>query len=388
MDNPRKKPVVFISSTCYDLSQVREDLKDFFEEDYGFEPMLSEFNSFPTEPCVGTFENCLSNVDNYADIFVLIVGTRYGYVTDAGKSITNLEYLHAKAKGIPMFVFVSKQIYNNLPIWRKNKEGDFSSIVDNSKIFEFVSEIYDESRQWIYTYDNVRDIKIAIKNQLCLIFSDGIKFQKCLRTPQFSVLNYDIPEGAIRAIVEQPAFWEYKFFAHVLKGEYDNLIKHKWDLQYGIFEGHTISLDTKQLIDDVSEKINEITKLIDMLKIIIDKAFQDAIGDLGVPSDLEMMIYVSKRFTSICMRLIEWSVYFKSIDADPVFSKLLQLLYEFPKEILSQIDDFVDRFHKEICMLPDVPDDEEHHINLTCKIDGSNSAEITDELSRLARMLV
>ena len=41
---------------------MREDLKDFFEEDYGFEPMLSEFNSFPTDPCVGTFENCLSNL--------------------------------------------------------------------------------------------------------------------------------------------------------------------------------------------------------------------------------------------------------------------------------------------------------------------------------------
>ena len=31
MNTDRRTPVVFVSSTCYDLKQVREDLKDFFE---------------------------------------------------------------------------------------------------------------------------------------------------------------------------------------------------------------------------------------------------------------------------------------------------------------------------------------------------------------------
>ena len=82
MNTDRHIPVVFVSSTCYDLKQVREDLKDFFEINYGFQAMLSEFSSFPIDPCIGTFENCLSNVDKLADIFILIVGTRYGYVTE------------------------------------------------------------------------------------------------------------------------------------------------------------------------------------------------------------------------------------------------------------------------------------------------------------------
>ena len=98
MNNVRHKPVVFVSSTCYDLKHVREELKSFFEENYGFHTMLSEFDSFPIDPCKGTFENCIENVDKSADIFVLIIGTRYGYITDSGKSITNLEYLHAKEK--------------------------------------------------------------------------------------------------------------------------------------------------------------------------------------------------------------------------------------------------------------------------------------------------
>ena len=43
MNTDRHIPVVFVSSTCYDLKQVREDLKDFFEINYGFQAMLSEF---------------------------------------------------------------------------------------------------------------------------------------------------------------------------------------------------------------------------------------------------------------------------------------------------------------------------------------------------------
>lgn len=105
MNQIRNTPNIFISSTCYDLSQVREDLKEFFENNYGFNTLLSEFNSFPIDPCIGTFENCLSNVDNLADVFILIVGNRYGYVTDKGKSITNLEYLHAKEK-IFLYLFL------------------------------------------------------------------------------------------------------------------------------------------------------------------------------------------------------------------------------------------------------------------------------------------
>lgn len=383
MDNIRKKPVVFVSSTCYDLKQIREDIKDFFEENYGFEAMLSEFDSFPIEPCVGTFENCLNNVDKCADFFVLIVGTRYGYITDSGKSITNLEYLHAKAKGIPMFIFVSKQLYNNLPLWRSNKQADFSSIVDNTKIFEFVSEIYDEAHQWVYTYENVRDIKMTMRNQLCLIFSSGLNFQRISKEPQYEILKNDLPANAVRVLIEKPYAWEYKFFAYVLKDEFDKLQDHKWDYKYGVFDGHIIKREPLELIDDISEKITEIIKYIDVLKTVTNSIIQDAIGKPGVPSDLQMMIYTSKRIAFIYKRLVGWSLYFKTLDAEEIFDHLLELLYEFPQSALKAIDDFVDRFYTEITNLPDTDDKVKRKINLKCALDAANTDEINDELIKV-----
>ena len=388
MDNKRTKPVVFVSSTCYDLSQVREDLKDFISDDYGFEPMLSEFDSFPIDPCIGTFENCLSHVDNYADIFVLVVGNRYGYVTESGKSITNLEYLHAKAKGLPIFVFVSKQMYNTLPLWRANKNGDFSSVVDNIKIFEFVSDIYDEAHQWIYTFDNVRDIKKTLKNQFSLIFSDGLKLQKSLKEAKLGSLTGEIPSDALRVLVEEPYAWEHKFLAYVLKNEFEKLKVNKWDLEYSIFDGETLSFTAEELIEDISRKFHEALKITDMLSTLLNTTLQDAIGAPGVSSDLELMVYSSKRLAYLYRRLVSWSLYFKSLQVYDVFIKLIDLLYDMPKTALSEIEDFVDTFYKEVTSLPDVDDSAERTIKITCSLSTSNTEEINEEIANLSLKLI
>ena len=387
MDSSRKNPVVFISSTCYDLKQVRADMKEFFEENYGFEAMLSEFDSFPIDPCVGTFENSLSNVDQCADFFVLIVGNRYGYVLDSGKSITNLEYLHAKAKGIPIYVFVSKQLYNTLPVWRANKSGDFSSVVDNSKIFEFVAEIYDECRQWIYTYENVQDIKMTLKNQLRLVFADGLKFKALASDPRNKVLNYNLPAGAARMVIEKPAFWEYKFLAYVMRDEFDKLQKRKWDLKYGIFDGSTYNRTPQELIDDILERFSEIGKLVSIFDVLINTAIHEAIGEPGVPSDLEMMIYTAKRIAALYERLVNWSLYFKALHADDLFTPLLNLLYEFPKQALNELDKFVDDMYDQITSLPDIDDGVAHRIKLHVTLDESNTDAVNAEIQRIQTLI-
>lgn len=387
MDTSRKKPVVFVSSTCYDLRQVRADMKDFFEENYGFEAMLSEFDSFPIDPCVGTFENCLSNVDKCADFFVLIIGNRYGYVLDSGKSITNLEYLHAKAKGIPIYVFVSKQLYNTLPIWRANKGGDFSSVVDNSKIFEFVAEIYDECKQWIYTYENVQDIKMTLRNQLRLVFADGLKFISIASDPRNKVINSNLPAGAIRMLVEKPCAWEHKFLAYVLKDEFNKLQERKWDLKYGFFEGSSYTKSPQELLDDIMERFSEISKLISILSTLINKAIKEAIAESGVPSDLEMMIYTAKRIASIYERLAGWSLYFKAIDANEFFTPLLDLLYEFPKSTLNSLDQFVNDLYEQLTSIPDVDDGIQRDINLSIVLDNSNLDEVNAEIKRIDSLI-
>src|SRR5207302_3934911 len=101
MARPRP-PSIFVSSTCYDLSQLRLDLKRFIES-FGYDAIISESSAFPINPQATTIQNCINAVRDCADILVLVVGNRYGSSPpgESDRSITNLEYLEAKAKGIP-----------------------------------------------------------------------------------------------------------------------------------------------------------------------------------------------------------------------------------------------------------------------------------------------
>lgn len=167
-----------MSSTCYDLKQIRQNIRTFIEDDLGYEAILSEYDSFPVDPDKDTVNNCLRVVEQRADIMVLIVGCRYGYVTERGeKSITNLEYLRARAKGIPIFVFIEQKIINILPVWQNNKEADFSNIVDSDKIFEFVDTLRSKGSNWVHEFNTGADIISCLKKQLAYLVNDSL----CLR---------------------------------------------------------------------------------------------------------------------------------------------------------------------------------------------------------------
>ena len=75
-----KAPAVFVSSTFYNLKQIRADLKDFITE-MGLVPVISEYDSFPVDPSVSAVENCLKVVDQSADIFVVSISISCSSVT-------------------------------------------------------------------------------------------------------------------------------------------------------------------------------------------------------------------------------------------------------------------------------------------------------------------
>jgi hypothetical protein len=388
MSFERKTPTVFVSSTCYDLKQVRADLKEFFEFTYGFNAILSEFDSFPIDTNIGPIENCLHNVDAYADFFILIIGKRYGYITDKGKSITNLEYLHAKSKNIPLFVFVDKELHSYWTAWKENKNGYYLSLVDNTKIFEFISEIYDtDGQQWVYTFDEAKDIKITMKSQLSLIFSDGLNYRSFISNSENSVLISDLSSNAKRVVIEKPFAWEYKFFAYVLKDEFDKLKKDRWNFKYGFFEFNMKAFCRDELLEILTQKLQEAIKLTDFFSTLINNTIKDALGEIGVPSNLEMLVYVAKQLSSLYQRFISWGLYFKSLHVDEIFNPLLTLLFEMPISTLGKIDEFVDSLYNQITTLPEVDDGEKRNINISCTLDAANTVEINEEIERIRQKL-
>ena len=114
---------------------------------------------------------------------------------------------------------------------------------------------------------------------------------------------------------------------------------------------------------------------------------QEAIGEPGVPSDLEMMIYTAKRISALYERLVRWSLYFKTLHADDLFTPLLNLLYDFPKQALNELDRFVDEMYDQFTGLPDVDDGIARKIKLNVTFDSSNLDEVNAEIARIRGMV-
>ena len=128
---------------------------------------------------------------------------------------------------------------------------------------------------------SANEIKIALKNQLCLIFSNGLKYCDYTSKSTLSLIKSNLPANAVRALVEKPYAWEYKFLACVLKDEFDKLQERRWDFKYGVFDGPMYdSKDPQTFIDFIIKKFNEAIELTNLCNTIINDIINDAIGEL------------------------------------------------------------------------------------------------------------
>ncbi len=159
------KPQIFLSSTCYDLTSTRAQLNSFLS-DYGFEVLDSQSSSFGVSPKRHSHSACLDQVEN-SDYLVLIVGKRRGgNFIGSEKSITNEEYNLASTLGIPIVVFLDKEVSSHRQSYKKNPSGDFSHIVEDVRIFNFIDYVSSgHEDNWLHPYENVTDIQEILKTQ-------------------------------------------------------------------------------------------------------------------------------------------------------------------------------------------------------------------------------
>lgn len=181
-------PRVFVSSTYYDLKHVRSSL-DIFVESLGYESVLSEKGDIAYSPDMPLDESCYKEVSN-ADIFVLIVGGRYGSEASEGskqrnkdfydryESVTKKEFGEAILRDIPTYVLVEQSVYSEYHTYLRNKENKSISYahVDSVNIFRFIEDILSRPRNNpTQTFEKFSDIQIWLREQWAGLFRELLK---------------------------------------------------------------------------------------------------------------------------------------------------------------------------------------------------------------------
>ena len=330
---------IFVSSTCYDLSQIRDDIKQCIIE-LGHNPILSELKEFPIDPNLSNSENCINAVKNEADIFVLLIGNKYGSVLESGKSITNTEFITAVEKGIPIYTFALKQMTALLPVWERNPVMDFSNIVDNNKVFEFLADVRKKSGLWNFEFEKAQDVTEILKVQLSNLFCEALKAKRRVESLDKKEYISKVSSKALDIILKKEDFYEMRFF---MQSMHDEIIKYndlKNDYNYSVlFKSSNRIGDLEQLIDWLRLKLGQVQNYIYSLNNLIE-AFKFFYKEPGTPSDLEGLYYVASSYARSYASLLEWGIEVKSMIVPDEYKKLLTIFAEFPCDAIRQIEEY------------------------------------------------
>ena len=135
-------PRVFISSTYYDLKNVRADLERYIKE-RGFDPILHERGQIPYGSDAKLEEYCYTEIE-HCDILISIIGGRFGSSSsqDSG-SISQKELKTAIGLGRQVYIFVEKSVLSEYRTYTKNKRSKEIkyAAVDNVAIYKFMDEV-------------------------------------------------------------------------------------------------------------------------------------------------------------------------------------------------------------------------------------------------------
>ena len=176
---------IFLSSTCYDLTDLRAIVEDYFKKK-GEILLLSDRNSFPINPREHRHDICLLNAKS-ADLFLLFLDKRFGapYYKDKNISITWAEYRIAKENNVPIFVLIRENVFNERETWKVNgRKDDFKpAFTDKVETFKFIDEIQLANEgPWIGQFNNAVDVLEKMEN---LSMSNNSKITKSSKTNEF-----------------------------------------------------------------------------------------------------------------------------------------------------------------------------------------------------------
>jgi len=318
---------------------------------------------------------------------VLIVGGRYGTTTDQGKSVTNLEYLRAKAKGIPVYVFVDNSILHILPVWKKNPEGDYDGIVDSIELFKFVELLKDTENVWVVGFDVAREICATLRQQLAYVFKESLGLRQRVQKDLFPETLKPLTGMPLRLVIERGVAWEYRLFAHLLVQEIDKAKQERWDLQYRIVFGQGEYLDEPQKVFHwIQRKLAEQRRFVDVADTIVNRALTEAFGEPGVPGDPVKIVYSAQRLGAFYRAGIQWAIDARRVLVKKRFQELIDTFATFPENMIKEIEDFSQQclmsIEEAILNLPG-PGQPSREVTLTLSLTMAGAEEFGEACRRL-----
>lgn len=182
------RPRIFLSSTFYDLRQVRTDI-DLFIDNLGYEIIRNEEGEIPYGKEEALEEYCYKEIKSI-DILVSIIGGRFGTESKRGNSsISQLELKTALKENKQVYIFIEKNVLAEYETYLLNKDGSINyRYADDIRIYQFIEEIKGlPNNNNIKGFETANEITKYLKEQFAGLFQRFLEEQT--RMKEFSLIQ-------------------------------------------------------------------------------------------------------------------------------------------------------------------------------------------------------
>lgn len=218
-------PRIFISSTCYDLQEIRFQLRHFIN-DIGYEPVMSEFGDIFYDLRQHVQDACKEEIVR-SNIFLLIVGNNYGSIyhkhisePKLPDSVTLQEFRKALEVGIPKYIFINRFVQHDFENYRRILSKDISKYFSENDVadteiekiksmvkvkfdqtypfpqeayryvFYFLDIIYNlDINNAIYPFESFENIKDSLRKQWAGYFYDALTKERTVALEEIQKID-------------------------------------------------------------------------------------------------------------------------------------------------------------------------------------------------------
>ena len=322
---------VFVSSTCYDLKSLREHIRRDIAS-WGHDPVLSEYPSFPVSPDLSTVENCKKVVKDRADIFVLVVGGKRGSLDPKTESsVVNSEYREARTAGLDCIVFVDKQVWDLLPIYRNNKGIDFSPTVDGAAVFDFLEELIADTR-WIYPFTKTDEILTTLRVQLSTRFQDllvRLRQNRLVMPRTFA----NEPQHIAKIALDKGDRWEYFLACELMRDRIDRLDAKFGELNAGFVVRRTKFLAARDTMNFIQDLLRDFTNVLEAAARVLSEQLTPAFGP---PGNADKIKAACDNLYSLFLSLYEWELDVRFVRPHEAFEDIFPQMQGWTPEMLNE----------------------------------------------------
>lgn len=323
---------IFISSTCKDLFEDRQVLKNEIEK-MGHNAILSESFTFPIDPSKNTIDNCIDIVRNEADVFILIIKDKYGYIVpQTGRSITHMEFQTALDKGIPIYTFTHSETLQKKVLL----EGQLNDDSEFKKVCGFIDEVRTVRSLWNFEYRGVDGIISTIKIQLSNLLKHSLFARNKVDAIDRKWVFPRISPEAYRLLVYKEKSYVERFFFQVMKDEMEHYVDLKIDYNYlNLYYSAYKQKRPREFVRWINDFWDEIAFYLDSENGLETAFFNSYKAD---DSDFRQLYHVAKCFADRYADMLELGIMLKSEYVYPEFASIQNKIMVIVENAISRLE--------------------------------------------------